>query len=116
MYLKHRMLEARDYFIERVNDPLVKGIVKLAGRYPEPTRENCLHPNSIILLDIQDEFFQHWDLENRTPLVKAVFRILIVKYEHCPAYRNMLDWLLKELLEREWKPFNPNRQMRCWHE
>ncbi|KKM30270.1 hypothetical protein LCGC14_1566130, partial [marine sediment metagenome] len=36
----------RDYFIEKVNEPLVRAITLLANRYPEPTRINCYHPNT----------------------------------------------------------------------
>jgi len=112
-YLKHQMKDAIDYFVEKVNRPLVKVIVTLGGRYPEPTRENTLHPNTHRLLDIRDDFFKHWEVSGREPLLKALWRILIVKYEHSPAWRNMLDWFIKEI-PCDWKPFNPVRQMKCW--
>lgn len=113
MYLKHQMKEAIDYFVEKVNEPLVKAIIILGGRYPEPTRENTLHPNTHRLLDIRDRFFEHWKLGAREPLVKALFRILIVKYEHSPTWRNLLDWVIKEI-PKDWKPFNLSRQMKGW--
>ncbi len=103
----------RDYFIEQVNKPLVKAIVILANRYPEPTRLNCYHPNSHRMLDIRDKFFECWDFQIRNTVIDALFRILIVKYEHSPAWRNMLDWMVKEIPD-DWKPFNTSRQMQCW--
>ena len=114
--LKHIVnSDLRDYFIEKVNEPLVKAITILGGRYPEPTKENCLHPNSIRLLDIKDEIFRCWDLHGRNRiLVNALFRIVIVKYEHSPNWRNLLDWLFMMVEQSGWKPFNPNRQMYLW--
>ncbi len=114
MFLKNEMKEGFDYFVEKVNQPLVKAIIILAGRYPEPTHENCLHPNTHILLNLRDEFFRCWDTGWREPLFRALWRVLIVKYEHSPTYRNMLDWVLMMLQKTAWKSFNPTRQMRCW--
>jgi len=110
MYLKNEMKDAIDYFVEQVNRPLAKVIVTLGGRYPEPTHENVLHPNTHRLLDIRDKFFECWE---ETLLLKALWKILIVKYEHSPTWRNMLDWVIKEI-PGDWKPFNPTRQMKCW--
>jgi len=115
MILKHVInAQQRDFFIEKVNAPLVKAIIILAGRYPEPTHENVLHPNSHILLELRDEFFRCWDTGGRTMLFQALWRVLIVKYEHSPNYRNMLDWLIMMLLKSNWKPWNPTRQMSMW--
>jgi len=113
VFLKNQMRDAIGYFVEEVNKPLAKTIIMLAGRYPKPTKRNTVHPNTHRLLDIRDEFFKHWKLDGRAPLVKALFRILIVKYEHSPTWRNMLDWVIKEV-PGDWKPFNPVRQMKCW--
>ena len=114
MFLYQDMKERIDYFVEKVNEPLAKAIVILAGRYPEPTRENLVHPNSLILLDILDEYLQHDTNERRRELFKAVFRIAIAKYEHSPNYRYPIDFILKEIFVREWKPWNPNRQLNYW--
>jgi len=114
MYLKHQMKASLEYFVDKVDKPLVKAIVLLARRYPEPTHENVLHPNSHILLDVRDEFRKSWAFGLRGLLFEALFKLLIVKYEQSPQYRNILDWILKELFESNWKPFNPNRQMICW--
>lgn len=104
----------RDYFIEKVNEPLVRAITLLANRYPEPTRINCYHPNTHRLMDMEDKFFEHWDFERaRNPVIRALFKMLIVKYEHSPAWRNMLDWAIREIPD-DWKPFDTSRQMQCW--
>lgn len=113
--LKHIVnSDQRDYIIDKVNAPLTKAIVILARRYPEPVREGegkVVHPNSLRLLDFRDEFRRCW--KNR-PLYEALWRLAIVKYEHSPNWRNMLDWLFMMASNSNWKPFNPNRQMTTW--
>ena len=106
------MKDGIDYFVKKVNEPLAKVMVLIANRYPEPTRENCQHPNSILLLDTRDEFFECWETNSRKPLFEALWRVLIVKYEHSQNYRNMMDWLILKL--KNWKPLNPSRQMPTW--
>jgi len=115
-YLKHIVnSDQRDYFIERVNAPLAKAIVILGGRYPEPTKENLLHPNSQRLLEWWIEFNQVWNLPKRLKLLTdALWRVLINKYEHSPNWRNLLDWVFMKARATNWKPFNPNRQMTLW--
>ncbi len=113
MFLKYQMKEGLAYFIDKVDKPLVKAIVFLAGRYPDPTHETVLHPNSHRLLDIRDKFLRCWDFGDRNPLFLALFKLLVVKYEQSPQYRNVLDWFIGEI-PPDWKPFNVNRQMRCW--
>ena len=114
-FLKHQVnIDMRDYIIEKVNKPLLEVIIRLAGRYPEPTYGNVLHPNSHILLDIRERFFKDWAPGDRSPLCEALFRVVIVKYEHSPNWRNWLDWLFMMIQKSSWKPFNPNRQMPLW--
>ena len=113
--LKHIVnSDHRRYIIDKVNEPLLKAIVLLAGRYPKPTHENVVHPNSHILLDIEDEFFMRWETNRSHTLFRALWRVLIVKYEHSPNWRNMLDWAIMMIQKSNWKPFNPNRQMTTW--
>lgn len=119
MILKHIInAHKREYFINKVNAPLAWLIIAygthLARKYPEPTYDNVLHPNTHILIELQDEFFKSWDCGTRKLLFEALWRVLIVKYEHSPNYRNMLDWLVMMLEKSNWKPWNPNRQMPMW--
>jgi len=115
--------DQRDYVIKEVNEPLAKAfiamgeIVTRTRGYPEPTREGVgkvVHPNSLILLDIRDEFLECWDMRRSPALFKALWKIVIVKYEHSPNWRNMLDWAIMKIQESNWKPFNYNRQMTTW--
>ncbi len=115
MLIQHQVNSfKRDYIIKRVNAPLVKAMVLLARRYPEPTHDNVLYPNSHILLNIQESFKYHWYGLRRVELYDALFRVLIVKYEHSPAWRNMLDWFLMMINKSDWQEFEPDRQMVGW--
>ena len=108
--------DERDYFIEKVNKPLVKAITILANRYPEPTRENLLHPNSLRLLDIRDKYLQYDTNERRRELFKAGFRILIAKYEHSPNWRYPIEFILEEIFKSGWKPRPYGHPVTFWNE
>ncbi len=112
MYLKHLMKENLAYYIPKVDTPIAWLIVRYAKLYPEPVREELLHPNSIRLFDVWQEFLKHWDFGFRQPVFDALFKLVIVKYEQSPQYRNVLDWVF--MMVTEWKPFDFTRQMLCW--
>lgn len=105
----------RRYVIDKVKKPLMKAIITLVNRYPDPTRENCLRSNSQILFNIRDKFFEFENNKGRKALFEAAFKLLIAEYEHDPYYRYRFDWVLEQLMDSDWKP----RQMRkehCWKE
>ena len=83
----------RQYVMDRINKPLLKAIVIIANRLPEMTRENCLHPNTLILFDIWDKFRKRNGV--RREFIDAGFRILIYKHEVDPVYRHFLNKFLK---------------------
>ena len=116
-FLKHYINRIdRDYFIEKANRPLMKAIITLSKRYPEPTRLNCVHPNSYRLIDIRDKFFEYEDNPGRKRLFEALFRIFIVKYEHSPYFSGRMDWALEMIDKLGWKPRALNHPVQCWNE
>lgn len=94
----------RQYVIEKIKKPLLDTIVRLATRYPPPMRDTVEHPNTFILLDIRDKFFEHEDNPDRDALFQAIWRIFIVEYEHDPYYRWRIDWVLDEIRKSDWQP------------
>lgn len=116
--LKHIInSDRRAYFIEEVNEPLVGSIIKLATKYPEPISENVVHPNTQVLLDLEEKFFKCWKTTPRGILYKTVFRLLQTKIEHSATYREMFNWLIYEInKDKRWKHFDSVRQMNCWRE
>lgn len=114
MLLREEMKEDIKYFEDEVNAPIAWLVHLYAKRYPQPTHENCVHPNSHILLDLEVEFFKDWDFKGRTQLLEDLWKIVIVKYEHSPNWRYCLDWFIMMVQKSGWKPWNPVRQMECW--
>ena len=106
MLLKKVMLDSdkkRQYVIDMVKSPMIKLIIKVGNRYPEPTRENCTYPNSAILFDIWDEFRERDRSDKlRTAMFDTFFRILICEYEHDPYYRLRIDWCLMRIINSNW--------------
>jgi len=105
----------RQYIIHKVKKPLMKAIITLVKRYPNPTRENCSYPNTHILFDIWDKFSEYEDNSGRKALFDAAFKFLIVEYEHDPYYRYRFDWMLEEIVKRGWLP-RPTQPMSHWKE
>lgn len=133
MLLKQWMLrgDTRQYVIDKVKAPLMKAILSLAKRIPEPTEENTINPNSHILMEIRDKFLEYEEnpshpdkknhpLDGRDHLFKGAFDLLIAEYEHDPYYRYRFDWFLEELVEMViggyWRPRPPEHPLTHWSE
>ena len=112
----------RDYVINFVKDPLRRAIIKAktlseifrtlktsAKRIPvEITRRNCKMPNTHVLFDIEDKFFEYEKNGSRIPLYRAAFKIYKSEVEHDTDYSFRGEWLLEEqiktILDGRWKP------------
>jgi len=105
-YLNHSMLRGnlREYVIKRVKAPLMKVIIMMAKRLPEPSVVNTLSPNSHVLLRVRDKFFEYENNGGRIELFKAAFKIFICEYEHDQYYRYRFDWFIEELMRQGWQP------------
>lgn len=88
----------RQYVIDKIKAPLLKAILTLAKRYPEPTGKNCLDNNTLIWMDIWDEFEKRNLI--RTNLFAAVRRIHLCELEHDGIYRERMNLLLELWLEK----------------
>ena len=111
--------DKRQYFIEKVQAPLLKAIVTLALRYPEPTNDNVLHPNAKVWLMVWDKFLAMEDNLGRLPLFEGIKRIFIGKsIEVDPYYRDriqvILELWLDEVLAGNWKPRSADCPSDCW--
>ncbi len=100
--------DRRQYVIDKVKAPIMKALIVLANRLKiEPTKQNTFHPNTHVLIDIWDKFFQTVEL-SREPLFRAVSKIVISEYEHDPYYRDriniFLELLVEAMLKGNWKP------------
>ena len=100
----HQVLRGtmRGYVIGKIKKPLTKAITILGDRYPDPKREDCIHPNTHILLDIRDRFLECETNAGRRALFEATWKILIAEYDHDPYYRYRLDWVFEQIMDRDW--------------
>ena len=106
----------RDYYVEKVNAPLYKAITILGNRYPEPTMENLLHPNSKKLLEILNTYLEFEGNDRLSKLAKALFRILIAKHEHSPNFRDRISWFFEMVGKCGWKQRSYNHPVNDWNE
>jgi len=90
----------REYYIDKVNNPLLKAITILANRYPEPKREGdgkIVYPTSLRLLEILETYLEYEGNPRLRELGKAVFRVIIAKNEHSPNYRYRFSWFFEQV-------------------
>lgn len=115
--LKHEVnSHRRDYYIEKVNEPLLKAVTILGNRYPEPTTGNVLHPNSKRLVEILGKYAQfeaNWRIKL---VIMAIARVVINKLEHSPNWRDRIGFFAEELRAGEWKPRSYNHPQFDWNE
>ena len=102
--------------IDKIKTPIMKAIIKLAMRYPEPTKDHTLLPKTHILIDIQNKFFEYQAVTSRTPLFRAMWRMFIVEYEHDPYYRDRIDWVIEEIVKSGWGVRPIKFPKKCWKE
>jgi len=106
----------RQYYIDKVNAGLLKAIITLGNRYPEPTMDNVLHPNSKILVGLMEKYFEYEGNGRIRAAIKAALRIIICKIEHSPNYRDRASWFVEELKKSDWKPRSYNHPVNLWNE
>ena len=106
----------RAYYIDKVNAPLFKAITILGNRFPEPTADNVLHPNSKRLVEIlarYDQCERNWRVK---AVIMAVARVVITKLEHSPNWRDRISFFAEELRAGEWKTRSLNHPEHDWEE
>ncbi len=93
------------------------GLVSIAKRWPEPTRSNCVKPNTQKLFDIWEEFNKHDTnlTSGRRELFGAVFKIFICIYEAHQYYSQRFDWVMKMLLGAGWDT-NDSNPSKYWND
>lgn len=109
----------RVYFMDKVKNPLKKAlnsltnkhsglfariialiqIVRMIRRYPEPTKENTVNPNSHVFIDVWDELIEYDELEVSKQLWRAFKKITVCEYEHDPPYKERMDMFLMRLFK-----------------
>ena len=104
----------RGFMIRFAKRPLRLAMIAIAKKWPEPTRDNCVRPNTHKLLDIRDKFFQHdSNYGKRRGMFEAAFKIFICIYEAHAYYSQRFDWVMEQLLNSGWAT-NDNNPSKCW--
>lgn len=117
MVLKHEINRFnREYYIEKVNAPLINLAVKFCERYPDPHDYEVLHPNSKRLLEIWDEYLEYEGNNRIKKVVNALLRAVISKMEHSPNWRDRIFWFVEKLREGFWKERSLNHPENAWNE
>lgn len=115
--LKHEVnAHNRDYYIEKVNTPLLKAITILGNRFPEPTVDNVQHPNAKRLIEIMEKYKRFEGNSRVKGIVMATLRVVISKLEHSPNWRDRICFLAEELRAGEWKNRSYNHPEHGWNE
>ena len=103
----------RGFMIRFAKRPLRLAMIAIAKKWPEPTRDNCVRPNTHKLLDIRDKFFRHDSNSDRQDMFEAAFKIFICIYEAHAYYSQRFDWVMEQLLNSGWAT-NDNNPSKCW--
>ena len=106
----------RQFYIDKVNAPLYKAISILGYRYPEPTLDNVLHPNSKRLVGILEQYNLFEGNSRIKFIINAVARVVINKLEHSPNWRDRIGFFAEELRAGEWKSRSLNHPQHDWNE
>lgn len=91
----------RDFIIEH-KGLFCKALIAFARVLPEPTKETTVRPNTHRLLDVKDEFFEHEDNPGREEVLRAIWKIGTVIYEHDIYYSNRVDWVVEKIANGNW--------------
>ena len=117
--------KGREFVINLVKAPIEKALVtsvklfiKAFGRV---TKENSRLHNTHVLLDLRDEFFQHYTNRSRLELLDCAWELLIFENEHDSHYEWLFNWLTKRIAEERAKEdwIEPEKQFPqegCWRD
>lgn len=133
--LKHSInSHRRSYFIDAVNEPiyraieatnkaqsfldLLKELISIARdirKYPEPTLDNVLHPNSKLLLRVYQEYIKLEQFRRVRVAVWFFIKLFVIKIEHSPNYGDRASWWIEKLAPN-WKGRSLNHPRNGWAE
>ncbi len=116
MILRDWMLKENRGFVIAKKLIFETAIIAYALIIPDFTHENVTRPNSHILVDARDEFFEHYDNPHKLKLLKAAWKILISECEHDNHYQWLFEWLVEYLVNHDFKPRPAGHPIKHWKE
>ena len=87
----------RDFFIKRVNLPLMKVLLLIGKRIPEVTKENTRYEGTHVLIDIFDRVMGYTDV--RRTMLKSAFKVFLMKIEIDNFYRDAFLLFIEETIK-----------------
>jgi len=106
--LINRMLtgQLRDVVINLIKAPLRKALIEAMKLFVKTfglvTKEKTILRNTHILIDIRDQFNQHYYNPSRIEMMQAGWELLLSEYEHDSHYRWLFNWLIRKIQESDW--------------
>ena len=86
--------------IERTIIRSIKLFIKVFGRV---TKENSRLHNTHVLLDLREEFFQHYTNPSKMELMNSAWELLVFENEHDVHYEWLFNWLVTRVAEEKAK-------------
>ncbi len=68
---------------------------RISDNLPEPTLENTWHPNTHILIEVMNEFFEYSDLRIRERELKTMLKFATIINDYDPPYRFLINRFLE---------------------
>ncbi len=100
----------RQYVIDKCKAPLWELLIMITKRWPEPTRQNCHHPHTLVWFDIWDKFLAMEDNPSRNSLFRALRKIWLVACEdklgwwsHIRGIKKACFWAVKRIFLAEYE-------------
>ncbi len=105
---KIMLQDQRQYVIDKIKKPIMKALIVLANRLPEPTIENTQHPNTHAWIRVIDRFLEMEDNPREEQIYRAIKRLFVDEHEHDIYQRDRINVImelwLEEVFKGNWKP------------
>lgn len=104
-----RMLtgKGRGYVIERIKKPfeqsIIRGVKLFRFAFGRVTKETTTKHNTHVILDLREEFFQHFINADKIDLFDAAWEGLAFENEHDCVYEWIFNWLVTRVAEEKAK-------------
>jgi len=104
-----RMLtgKGRNFVVEQIKHPIEKVLVKsvhlFISVFGRVKKEKTIKHNTHVILDLKQEFFQHYINPYRMELFDCAWELLAFEIEHDSHYEWLFDWLVKRITEEKAK-------------
>jgi len=113
LIIKDVLGRRREYF-KKVQACLLKAIITLANRYPEPAMDTVVWESSKALIRLRDDIRKYHKNPGRQPVVDAFFNLVINKNEVDGYYDFLLGYGFEHLKKDGFTAPDPDRGFPMW--